>query len=68
MGISVIDVETIAFDQSFDLSKVGQLALCVTPSDLEELAGILDGAGDKKFLPEINKWLNSPYRNYRKEN
>lgn len=62
MGISVIDVETIAYDESFDLSAVGQLALCMTLSDLEELANELEWAGDRKFLPALKNWLNSPYR------
>ena len=56
----VMDIDTIAFDDSIDFSKVGKVALCMEPKELRALAEVLESAGDKRFLPAIKEWLDSP--------
>lgn len=61
MEIKVVELNTIAYDDSFEWNK-NDLALVMNSQELEELAAQLKKAGGGKFYDAISAWLDSPYK------
>lgn len=66
MEIQVVELNTIAYDDSLEWNK-HDLALVMNSKEVEELAEQLKKTEGGKFYRALEKWLDRPYRNKGKE-